>query len=132
MRSQVLVSLLISGVFGNKVEIFTSDDKSSVHFGGDDGAGKNTAADGDLPSERTFLICSFPSVRHTMHRQKSPGFGSSRTDVRALNRSLWRPEPQSNVLVPSSAALSNLRALAPNPLCLGVDEDVWLFLVGAL
>ncbi len=71
MRSQVLVSLLISGVFGDKMEIFASDDKGSMHFGGDDGAGKDTAADGDLAGERTLLVCWFRRVRHICSEAKS-------------------------------------------------------------
>ena len=51
------MSLLISGVFGDEVEVFAADDKGSVHFGGDDGACEDTAADRDFTSERAFLVC---------------------------------------------------------------------------
>ena len=51
------MSLLISGVFGDKVEVFAADDKGSVHFSGDDGACEDTATDRNFTSERAFLIC---------------------------------------------------------------------------
>ena len=51
------MSLLISGVFGNEVEVFAADDESSVHFSGDDGACEDTATDRDFTSERAFLVC---------------------------------------------------------------------------
>lgn len=54
------------------------------------------------------------------------------TNVGAFDGRLWCPKPQSDVLVPSSSTLSHFRALAPDPLCFGIREDVWLFLVGAL
>ena len=57
MCSQVLMSLLISGIFGDEVEVFAADDKGSVHFGGDDGACEDTTTDRDFTSERAFLVC---------------------------------------------------------------------------
>ena len=56
MCCQVLVSFLISGIFGYEVEIFTTDDKGSVHFGRNDCASQDTSADGDLAGERAFLV----------------------------------------------------------------------------
>jgi hypothetical protein len=41
------VSLLITGVLGDEVKIFAADDESSVHLGGNNGAGKDAATDGD-------------------------------------------------------------------------------------
>ena len=38
------------------MEIFAADDESSVHFGGDNSPGKDTAADGDFACERAFLV----------------------------------------------------------------------------
>lgn len=58
MGRQVGVSLLISGVFGNEVEVFSSDDEGSVHLCGNDGAGEDATADGDHASEWAFLVCS--------------------------------------------------------------------------
>jgi len=40
------------------VEVFTADDQSAVHFGGDDRAGQDTAADADETGEGAFLVCS--------------------------------------------------------------------------
>jgi hypothetical protein len=54
--SQVLVSLLVTGILGNEVKIFATDDESSVHLGGDDGAGENAATDGDQSSEWALFI----------------------------------------------------------------------------
>ena len=52
------------------------------------------------------------------------------TDICSLNSSLWCSEPQPNVLVPSSSTFTDLGAF--RPLGLLVDEDVRLFLIGAL
>ena len=56
MRGKILVAFLISGVFWHEVKVFATDDESAVHFGGDDGAGEDTAADGDFACERAFLV----------------------------------------------------------------------------
>ena len=56
MRSQVLVSLLVTGVLGDEVKVFSADNESSVHLGGNDGAGQDTATDGDETSERALLV----------------------------------------------------------------------------
>jgi len=50
------VSLLISGVLWNVVEIFSADDKSTVHLRGHNGASKDTAANRNETGERAFLI----------------------------------------------------------------------------
>ena len=50
------MALLITRIFGNEVKVFATDDESSVHFGGDDCAGEDTAADGDFTGERAFLV----------------------------------------------------------------------------
>lgn len=52
------MSLFISGVFGNKMKVFSSDDESSMHFGRDDGAGKNSTTNRDLTGKWAFLICN--------------------------------------------------------------------------
>lgn len=51
------MSLLISGVLGDEVQVFAADDESSVHFSGDDGACEDTATDRDFTGERAFLVC---------------------------------------------------------------------------
>lgn len=54
------MSLLVSGIFRNEVEVFTADDESSVHFGRYDFACENSASDGDHAGEGTFLVCKIP------------------------------------------------------------------------
>jgi hypothetical protein len=56
VRSQVGVSLLISGVFRNEVEVFSADDQGSVHLRRDDGSGEDTAPNRHHTSEWAFLI----------------------------------------------------------------------------
>jgi len=56
--SQVLVSLLVSGVFWDEVKVFSADDESSVHLGGNNGTGKDTATDGDETGEWALLVCT--------------------------------------------------------------------------
>jgi hypothetical protein len=56
--SQVLVSLLISGVLGDEMEVLPADDESSVHLGGDDSTGEDTATDGNETGEWALLICA--------------------------------------------------------------------------
>lgn len=56
--SQVLVSLLVTGVLGDEVEVLAADDDGTVHLGGNDGAGQDTATDGDETSEGALLVCS--------------------------------------------------------------------------
>ena len=51
------MSLLISGVLWNVVEIFSADDKSTVHLRGDNGASQDTSANRNETGERAFLIC---------------------------------------------------------------------------
>lgn len=55
---QVGVSLLVPGVLGDKVKVFSADDQGSVHFRRYDGAGEDTASDGDHAGEGTFLVCN--------------------------------------------------------------------------
>lgn len=58
MGGEVLVALLITRVLGDEVKVLSSDDESSVHLGGHDGAGQDTATDGDETGERALLVCS--------------------------------------------------------------------------
>lgn len=51
------MSLLIPGVLGDEVEIFSADDEGTVHLGGYDSAGKDTAADRNEASEGALLVC---------------------------------------------------------------------------
>ena len=54
---QVLVAFLVTGVLWDEVEVLAADDQGAVHLGGDDGAGKDTAADGDEAGEGALLVC---------------------------------------------------------------------------
>ncbi len=51
------MSLLVTGVLGDEMEVFSADDQSSVHLGGNYGAGQDTATDGDETGERALLVC---------------------------------------------------------------------------
>lgn len=57
VRSEVLVALLVTGVLWDEVEVLAADDEGSVHLGGDDGSGEDTATDGDLAGEWALLVC---------------------------------------------------------------------------
>jgi len=59
---EVLVALLVTVVLGDEVEVLAADDDGSVHLGGNDGAGQDTATDGDLASEGALLVCKHKSI----------------------------------------------------------------------
>lgn len=54
---EVLVSLLVTGVLGNEVEVLAADDDGAVHLGGHNSAGQDTATDGDEAGEGALLVC---------------------------------------------------------------------------
>lgn len=56
MCCQVLVSLLVTGVFLDEVEVFTADDERSVHFGRDDRSSQNPTADRHETGERALFV----------------------------------------------------------------------------
>lgn len=58
MGGEVGVSLLVTVVFGDEVEVLAADDERAVHLGADHGAGEDTATDGDEASEGALLVCS--------------------------------------------------------------------------
>lgn len=58
MGGEVLVSLLVTVVLGDVVEVFSADDERTVHLGGDNGAGQDTATDGDETGEGALLVYS--------------------------------------------------------------------------
>jgi hypothetical protein len=71
VRSEVLVSLLVSGVFGDEVKVLAADDEGSVHLGGDDSSGQDTATDGNETGKGALLVCrKSTSVRYSvaLHR----------------------------------------------------------------
>lgn len=51
------MALLVSGVLGDVVEVLSSDNEGSMHLGGNDGAGQDTATDGDETGEGALLVC---------------------------------------------------------------------------
>jgi hypothetical protein len=59
---EVLVALLVTGVLGDVVEVLATDDQGSVHLGGNDGAGEDTATDGDETGEGALLVCTRTSA----------------------------------------------------------------------
>lgn len=50
--------LLVAGVLGDEVEVLAADDQGTVHLGGNDGAGQDTATDGDEAGKRALLVCA--------------------------------------------------------------------------
>ena len=70
--SEVLVALLVTGVLGDEVKVLSADDGSSVHLGGNDGTGQDTATDGDETGERALLVCAETRVSNTAPRKDSP------------------------------------------------------------
>jgi hypothetical protein len=57
VSGKVLVSLLVTVVLGDVVEVFTADDDGTVHLGRDDTAGQDTTTDGDHTGEGALLVC---------------------------------------------------------------------------
>lgn len=57
VRGEVLVSLLITSILGDEMEIFSADDQGTVHLGRNNGAGEDTASDGNHAGERALLVC---------------------------------------------------------------------------
>jgi hypothetical protein len=51
------MSLLVTSVLGDEVEVFSTDDEGSMHFGGDDSAGEDATTDRYHAGEGTFLVC---------------------------------------------------------------------------
>lgn len=56
MDGEVLVALLVTGVLGDEVEVLAADDGGTVHLGGHDGAGQDTATDRDETGEGALLV----------------------------------------------------------------------------
>ena len=56
VSGDVGVSLLVSAVLFDIVEVISSDDDGSVHFGADAHALKNTTSDGDVSGEGALLV----------------------------------------------------------------------------
>ena len=60
------MSFFVSGIFRDVMEVFATDDKSSMHFGRDDGAGQDTSTNRDFTGERTFFVCGAGSAFTTL------------------------------------------------------------------
>lgn len=56
------MALLVTGVLWDEVEVLAADDEGSVHLGGDDGSGEDTATDRDLADEWALLVCEARNV----------------------------------------------------------------------
>ena len=50
------MSFFVSIVFGDVVEVISSDDDGSLHFGGDADTLEDSSSNGDVAGEGTFLI----------------------------------------------------------------------------
>ena len=72
VRGQVFVSLLVPRVFGYEVKVFPTDDKSSVHFCGDNGASEDSTADGYFTSKRAFLVYQTQRFQHLILSMRRP------------------------------------------------------------
>ena len=57
MCGEVLVALLVTGVLWDEVEVLAANDEGTVHLGGNDGTGQDTATDGDKTSKWALLVC---------------------------------------------------------------------------
>lgn len=99
MGGKVLVSLLVSSVLGNVVEVLSSDDDSVGHLSRVDDTVKDSASDRDVTSEGALLV-----------------------DVGAVDGLVGGLETETDILVPSLSLGSNLLAA----LRLGVLEKVLL------
>lgn len=72
------MSLFVSVVFWNIVQVVSSDDDGSVHLGRYNGTGQDLTSNRDSTNKWTLLI-----------------------NVRSLNSSLWGLESQTDILIPS-------------------------------
>lgn len=81
----VLVSLFVSVVLWNVVQVVSSDDNGTVHLGGDNDTSQNLTTDRNQTGERTLLV-----------------------NVRTFNSGLWGLETQTSVLIPSLSSLVGL------------------------
>ena len=81
----VLVSLFVSVVLWNVMQVSSSDDNGTVHLGGDNGTSQDLTTDGNQTGERTLLV-----------------------NVRTFNSGLWGLESQTGILIPSLGSLGSL------------------------
>lgn len=57
MSGEVLVALLVTGVLGDEVKVLSADNEGTVHLGGNDGTGQDTATDRNEAGEGALLVC---------------------------------------------------------------------------
>jgi hypothetical protein len=100
MSSQVLVSLFITVVLLDIVQVFTTDDNGTVHLGRDNHTTEDTSTDGDLVGSKGTLLIN----------------------VFSFDRFLRSLESKTNVFEPSTFLLLSNE--------LGVFKDTLLELVG--
>jgi hypothetical protein len=86
--SQVLVSLLVTVVLGDVVQVFPADDDGAGHLGRDDAASQDAATDGDETGPWALLV-----------------------DVLAVDGSPRSLEAKTDILVPSLDARRLARGL---------------------
>ena len=84
MSSQILVSLLVSGVFGNEMKIFSADDEGTVHLGGNDSASQDTTTNRDETGEWAFLVCTEEVSNTHLSKYAQPSRSHSLPDQSAL------------------------------------------------
>lgn len=56
VSSEVLVALLVTVVLGNVVKVFTTDNDSTVHLGGNNGTSQNLTTDRNNTSEGALVV----------------------------------------------------------------------------
>jgi hypothetical protein len=56
VSGNVLVSLFVSVIFWNIVQVFSSDDDGSVHLGGNNSTSQDLTSDRDVTDEWTLLV----------------------------------------------------------------------------
>jgi len=107
MDGDVLVTLLVTTVLGDEMEVITTDNNGALHLSLCDDTAEDTTTDRDVGSERAFLV-----------------------NVSAFDSLTWSLESETNVLVVTVTLLQLLSDSQRLPL--GVLEDSRLFLVRAL
>lgn len=93
MGGKVLVSLLVSSILGDIVEVLSSDDDSVGHLGRVDDTVKDSASNRDIASEGALLV-----------------------DVGAVDGLIGGLETETDILVPSLSLGSNLLAACKQPM----------------
>ena len=56
MSSKILVSLFVTVVFWNVVQVISSDDDGTLHLGAHDDTSQDTTTNGDVAGEWTFFV----------------------------------------------------------------------------